>query len=160
MAIVASTDPTSPPPLASNANETNVSANTLSIGLAPVEPGRPEDGRAHDSDDEQRPGGNRPTCCRYGAVSRVSVSLDGEQRGLTVSKQEHIGIDAIRGLLAERQYAQRYPRVRGWDREVNRRAVSDLLSAGQRGVAVEDGCEEDGAASGVEIKHFRRVGRQ
>ena len=94
-------------------------------------------------------------CC-----SRRPSRSPGSKRRQLVGQQVHVGVDAIGGLLAERQDAQRHPRVVGRDRQVDGRAVADLLAALERRVAVEDGRQEDRAALGVEVEHLGRVGRQ
>ena len=94
-------------------------------------------------------------CC-----SAEPVAVAGQQRRLLVGQQEHVGVDAVGRLLAERQDAQRHPRVVGRDRQVDGRAVADLLAALGGRVAVEDGGEEDRAALGVEVEHLGRVGRE
>ena len=84
----------------------------------------------------------------------------GQDRGLLVRKEVQVRLDAVGGVLAEREDAQRHPRVRGGDRHVDRRAVADPLAARLRGVGVEHGREEDRTARGVEVEGLRRVGRE
>src|SRR4029077_3504361 len=66
------------------------------------------------------------------------------------------GVDAVIDVLTETEDAERHPWVRGRDRDVDRRAIADLLPASLRRVRVEDCREEDRAAVRIEVEDLRR----
>ena len=88
------------------------------------------------------------------------LGAGGWQEGRPPIRQEiHVGLDAVSGLLAETKDAQRHPGVRGRNRDLDRRAIPDLLAALGRGVTVENGGKKDGAPTGVELQDFWGVRR-
>ena len=85
---------------------------------------------------------------------------DRQERRGAVGQEVDVGLDRLAAGLAEGEDPERDPRVGGRDRDVDRRAVADLLAAGLRRIGVEGGGEEDRAALRVEVEDLGRVGRE
>ena len=84
----------------------------------------------------------------------------GSRAGRPVGQQVDVGIDPFGRGLAERQDPERDPRVVGRDRDVDRRPVTDGLTARGGGIGIEDGGQEDRRARGVEVEDLGRVRRE
>ena len=82
----------------------------------------------------------------------------GQQRRSVVRQQVDVGLDRFGRGLAEGEDPERDPRVRGRDRDVDRRAVADLLPAGLGRIGVERRGQEDRAPLRVEVEHLGGVG--
>ena len=90
----------------------------------------------------------------------VEAVRRGQHRGLQVVEEVHVGLDDFGPTLAEGQDAQRHPGVLGRDRDVDRRAVADVLATFRGRFAIEGGSQEDLAAGRVELEHLGRVRRE
>src|SRR5437867_5659616 len=75
-----------------------------------------------------------------------------EQQRLAIGKEIHVRVDPRSSVLAGGEDAKRDPGVRGRDRDMDRRAVTDLLALGLCRVRVEDRRHEDRAARRVEVE--------
>jgi len=90
----------------------------------------------------------------------VAAGRDGQERRGVIGQEEDVGLDGLRAGLAEGEDPERDPRVVGRDRDVDRRAVADLLAPRLRRVGIEGRGEEDRAALGVEVEDLGSVGRE
>ncbi len=83
-----------------------------------------------------------------------------KRRRPLLRQEEHVGLDHLGGLPTERQDAERHPRVRGRDLDVDRGALPSTDALLLRALVVEPGRQEDGTPGGVEVEHLRRIGWQ
>ena len=92
--------------------------------------------RRHPAPSRDPSAGRRAATPVAGALwSRIQAVVAGrrrQQRRPMVGQEVDVGIDPLGGGLAERQDAQRDPRVVGRDRDVDRRPVTDRLAALRR----------------------------
>ncbi len=84
----------------------------------------------------------------------------GKRGGLEVGQEVDVGLDGRVGSRTETQDAERYPRVRGRDDDVDGRAVPGPETLIRSTARVEPHRHEDRAALGVEVEHLGRVRRQ
>ncbi len=90
----------------------------------------------------------------------VTVGKLGQRKGsrLAIGQQEYVRLHQVGLVAAEREDAQRHPRVRRGDDHVDRRALALLDALVVRAADVELDGHEDGAALGVERQDLGRVG--
>ena len=76
----------------------------------------------------ERRSSSRPGLAGLAALE-AEAGAAGEQLGLVVGEQEHVGLDDLRWPSSPRpQDPQRHPRLVGGDREHDRRAVAGVLA--------------------------------